>query len=160
MRVADQSAQALEVLDGVAQAIDVVEPQPLQLAFRDQPSDQAMDRLEGAGVLDAQPRQRIDVEKAPVVDVAGSKPPVAELIVLAFEQMGSKALPLRDPDRLDLFQPSRAISAAQRSLNRPEAALLAVGASRPLITGGSASKAAGALSSAPASLEAVRGFSP
>ena len=87
MRVADQPAQALEILDGIAQAVDVVEPQPLQLALRDQPFDQPMDRLEGAGVLDAQARQRIDVEKAPVVDVAGSKPPVAELVVLAFEQM-------------------------------------------------------------------------
>src|SRR4029450_10437739 len=46
-----------------------------------------MDRLEGAGVLDAQAGQRIDVEEAPVVDVAGSKPPVAELVVLALEQM-------------------------------------------------------------------------
>ena len=46
-----------------------------------------MDRLEGAGVLDPQPGQRIDVEKAPVVDVTGSEPPVAELVVLALQQM-------------------------------------------------------------------------
>ena len=87
MRLADQPAQALEILNGIAQAVDMIEPQPLQLAFRDQPFDQPMDRLEGAGVLDAQARQRIDVEEAPVVDVAGSEPPVAELVVLAFEQM-------------------------------------------------------------------------
>src|SRR6185295_5587924 len=85
MRVADQPAQALEILYGIAQAIDMVEPQPVQLSLRNQPFDQPMDRLEGAGVLDAQAGQRIDVEEAPVVDVAGSKPPVAELVVLAFE---------------------------------------------------------------------------
>ena len=87
MRVADQPAQALKILDGIAQAIDVVEPQPLQLSFRDQPFDQPMNRLEGACVLDAQARQRIDVEEAPVVDVAGSKPPMTKLVMLAFEQV-------------------------------------------------------------------------
>src|SRR5215213_6787461 len=85
--IADQPAQPLEILNGIAQAIDVVEPQPVKLSFRNQPFDQAMDRLEGAGVLDAQARQRIDVEEAPVVDVAGSEPPMAELVMLAFEQM-------------------------------------------------------------------------
>ena len=87
LRSADQAAQALKILHGIAQAVDVVEPQSLQLAFGDQPPDQAMRRLERAGILDAQPRQRIDVEKAAVVDVAGSQPPVTELVVLAFEQM-------------------------------------------------------------------------
>jgi len=46
-----------------------------------------MNRLEGAGVLDPQPRQRIDVEEAPVIDVAGGEPPVAEPVVLALQQM-------------------------------------------------------------------------
>ena len=48
--------------------------------------DQAMHGVEGAGVLDPQSGQRVDVEKAPVVDVAGGEPPVAELVVLAFQQ--------------------------------------------------------------------------
>ena len=87
LRPADQAAQALKILRGVAQAVDVVEPQALQLSFGDQPPDQAMGRLESAGILDAQSRQRVDVEKAAVIDVAGSKPPVAELVMLAFEQM-------------------------------------------------------------------------
>ena len=34
--VADQAAQPLEILRGIAQAVDVIEPQALQLAFRDQ----------------------------------------------------------------------------------------------------------------------------
>jgi hypothetical protein len=65
----------------------MIEPQAPKLSFRYQLFDHPMDRLEGAGVLDAQARQRIDVEEAPVVDVAGSEPPMTELVVLAFEQM-------------------------------------------------------------------------
>ena len=87
LRLADQPAQALKILRGIAQAVDVVEPQALQLALRDQLFDQGMDGVERAGILDAQPRQRVDVEEAAVVDVAGSEPPVAEPVVLAFEQM-------------------------------------------------------------------------
>ena len=86
-RVADQAAQALKILRGVAQAVDVVEPQSLQLSVRDQLLDQTMDGREGAGILHAQAGQRIDVEETAIIDVAGGKPPMAELVVLAFEQM-------------------------------------------------------------------------
>ena len=68
------------------------------MSFRDQSLDQPMDGVEGAGVLDAQSGQRIDVEEAPVVDVAGSKPPMAELVVLAFQQMMQRQC-LRRPVR-------------------------------------------------------------
>ncbi len=60
---------------------------PCSFTFCDQFSDQAMNGVERAGVLDPQSRQRIDVEKAPVVDVAGGEPPVTEPVVLAFQQM-------------------------------------------------------------------------
>ena len=46
-----------------------------------------MDGGEGAGILDPQSRQRIDVEKAPVVDVAGSEPPMPEPVMLALQQV-------------------------------------------------------------------------
>ncbi len=85
--VPDQAAQALKILRGIAQAVDMIEPQALQLAFRDQLPDQTMDGIERAGILDPQSGKRIDVEKTPIVDVAGGKPPVAELVVLAFQQM-------------------------------------------------------------------------
>src|SRR6202043_3586179 len=61
--------------------------QALQFAFRDQLPDQAVDGLESAGILDPQSGQSIDVEKAPVVDVAGSQSPMPEPVVLALEQM-------------------------------------------------------------------------
>ncbi len=96
--IADQAAQALKILRGIAQAVDMIEPQPLQLAFRDQLFDQAMDGVESAGILDPQSGQRVDVEKAPVVDVAGGEPPMAELVVLAFQQMMQRQdLARRDP---------------------------------------------------------------
>ena len=108
LRVADQAAQALEILRGIAQAVDVIEPQALQLSVRDQSFDQAMDGIEGAGILDPQSGQRIDVEKAPIVDVAGSQPPMAELVVLALQQMMQRQR-LRRPVRAGAIgvQPAR-----------------------------------------------------
>ena len=140
LRLADQAAQALEILRGIAQAVDVVEPQPLQSSFRDQSLDQPMDGLERAGVLDAQARQRIDVEEAAIVDVAGSKPPVAELVVLALQQMmqrerrrsaiGARAIG-RQPARDDLG------AARDRLQLRLECGrFLAVGMAQSLIAGG------------------------
>ena len=46
-----------------------------------------MDGRERAGILDPQSRQRIDVEKPPIVDVAGGKPPMPEPVVLALQQV-------------------------------------------------------------------------
>src|SRR5258708_13761335 len=46
-----------------------------------------MDGFERAGIFDPKTDKRIDVEEAPIVDVARGKPPMAELIMLAFEQM-------------------------------------------------------------------------
>ena len=71
----------------IAQPVDVIEPQALQPAVRDQAADQPMDRLEGGGVLDAQAGQRIDVEEAPVVDLAAGEPPVGQPVVLALQQV-------------------------------------------------------------------------
>ena len=85
--VPDQAAQALEILRGIAQAIDMIEPQALQPVFGDQPPDQGVHGIEGGGILDAQSGQRVDVKKSPVVDVAGSQPPMAQFVVLAFQQM-------------------------------------------------------------------------
>src|SRR5262245_12562787 len=45
-----------------------------------------MNGIEGAAVLHAQPGQRVDVEKSPIVDLAAGKSPMRESIVLALEQ--------------------------------------------------------------------------
>ena len=52
------------------QAVDVIEPQALQFAFFDQLLDQAMDGLKSAGILDPQPRQRVDIEETAIIDIA------------------------------------------------------------------------------------------
>src|SRR5439155_20653766 len=77
----------LEILGGIAQAIDMVEPQPLQSSVRNQSPDQPVRGLKRAGLLDAKPRQRIDVEETAIIDVAGGEPPVTQLVVLALQQM-------------------------------------------------------------------------
>src|SRR5258708_9389868 len=79
LSVTNQAAQTLEILRGVAQAVDMVEPQPMQSSFRDQCPDQPMRGLERAGVLDAEACERIDIEESAVCDFAGSAPPAAEL---------------------------------------------------------------------------------
>ncbi|SRR6266550_3740300 len=71
----------------VTQPIDVVEAQSMQAAFGDEAADERMNRVEGAAVFDAQPGQRVDVEEAPIVDLAAGKPPMPEAIVLALEQV-------------------------------------------------------------------------
>ena len=52
--IPDQAAQALKILRRIAQTIDVIEPQAVQPAFRDQLFHQAMDGVERAGILDPQ----------------------------------------------------------------------------------------------------------
>lgn len=87
LRVAGEAAQPLEILRGIPQAVDVVEPQSLQLAVGDQLLDAGMDGVESAGVLDAQAGQRIDVEKAAIIDLARRETEVTELVVLTLEQI-------------------------------------------------------------------------
>src|SRR5438445_654989 len=52
--VTDQTPQPLKILCGVAQAVDVIEPQALQFSLGDQSSDQSMDGGKRAGILDPQ----------------------------------------------------------------------------------------------------------
>ena len=71
----------------IAQPVDVIESQALQPAVRDQAARRAVNGLERAGILDAQPGQRIDVEKSAVIDFAAGEPPVRQPVVLALQQM-------------------------------------------------------------------------
>ena len=52
------------------QAVDVIDPQALDLVFGDQPMHQRVHPLERLAILDAQSCQRVDVEEAAIVDVA------------------------------------------------------------------------------------------
>ena len=122
LRIADQPAQALKILRGIAQAVDVVEPKSLQSVFRYQGFHEGMDGVEGAGILDTQSRQRIDVEKASVVDVAGGEPPMAEPVVLAFEQVMQRER-LRCPIGAGTIGGGRCPSSTPTELSRERARL-------------------------------------
>ena len=70
----------------IAQAIDVIEAQPLQLALRDQTAHEAMDGGKCGGILHPQSSEAVDVEEAAVVDFAAREPPMSEAIILPLEQ--------------------------------------------------------------------------
>src|SRR5215470_9300257 len=71
----------------ITQSIDVVEAQSMQAALGDEAADEGMNCVEGAAVFDAQPGQSVNVEEAPIIDLAAGKPPMGEAIVLALEQV-------------------------------------------------------------------------
>ena len=79
--------QALKILGGIAQPVDVIEAQALKLPLGDQFPDQTMRGVKCSGVFDPQARERIDVEEATIIDVAGGKPPVTEPVMLAIEKV-------------------------------------------------------------------------
>ena len=85
-QLAHELLQAPGILRGVAQAVDMVEPQALQRVGRDQSCHQRVDRLERRGMLDAQAGEVVDVEKAPVVDRRERDAPIGETVMLPFEQ--------------------------------------------------------------------------
>ena len=81
----------------VTQSIDVVEAQPMQTAFGDEAADERMNRLEGTAVFDGQPGQRVDVEEAPIIDLAPGKPPMRKTIVLTLKQIMESDDGVRSP---------------------------------------------------------------
>ena len=87
LRLEDQPAQPHEVLRGILQPVDVIEPQALDLVLGDETLHQHMDAIESAAVFDAQPSQRVDVEEAAIVDLAGRETPIGEAVMLSLEQV-------------------------------------------------------------------------
>ena len=83
---AHKLVQPLRILAGVAQTVDMVEPQSLQLSGRDQSRDQRMDCSERGRIFDADSGEVVDIEKAPVIDRRKCDAPVCDPIVLALEQ--------------------------------------------------------------------------
>ena len=76
----------LGVLGGIAQTIDVVEPQTLQLIGGDQSRHQRMDGTKRRRILDPQAGEIVDVEEAPVVHRRESDAPICDAVMLTFEQ--------------------------------------------------------------------------
>src|ERR1700716_171274 len=86
-RVPNKATQTLEISRGVSKSVDVIDSQTLQSAFRDEFSYQAMNCRKGAGIFHPQSGQRIDVEETPIIDVAGSEPPMRDPVMLAFQEV-------------------------------------------------------------------------
>src|SRR5690242_1674402 len=82
--------QPLCVLCGIAQSVDVIESQSLQVAGCNQPRDQLMDRAECCRVFDANAREICDVEEPPVVHRGKRDAPICNSVVLAFEETMEK----------------------------------------------------------------------
>ncbi len=74
---ADRVAEAAEVAEGVAQAVDVVDAQALDAARADEVEDQRVRQLEDRRVVDPHADQVGDVEEAAVVDPRVRVAPVA-----------------------------------------------------------------------------------
>jgi hypothetical protein len=78
--------QAAEIALGVAQAVRVVDAQPVEHARLEPSDDQLVGVAEDGLVLHPQGGQRVDVEEAPVVELPAGRPPEGEAVVLALQQ--------------------------------------------------------------------------
>src|SRR3954470_24574435 len=118
----------------------MIEPQPFQLAFGDQPFNQSMDGFERGGILDPQSRERVDVKKAPVIDVARSEPPMGQSVMLAFEQvMQCQGLhgPIRTgPISLESLLDDLGAASDALQLSFEAGCLVAIGMAQSLVAGG------------------------
>src|SRR5580692_9476057 len=83
---ADEILQALKISCRIIEPVDVIEAQPLQLAVRDQVSDQTVDRRESIGILDTKPGKRADIEETPIVDLGRRQAPMGKPKMLALQQ--------------------------------------------------------------------------
>ena len=70
----------------IGEAVDVIDAQAVDVAGRMKPQRQRMDGIEHRIVVDADGRERRDVEEAPPVQLVGGRAPPREPVVLAFEQ--------------------------------------------------------------------------
>src|SRR5262249_34634973 len=71
----------------VARPCDGIEPQAVQAALGNKAANKPMNGVKSPAVFHAQSGQCVDVEEPPVVDLAASKSPMREPIVLALEQV-------------------------------------------------------------------------
>jgi hypothetical protein len=84
------AGQALQVGGRVGQAVDVVDPQPVDQAVGDQPQRGLVGQPEHLGVLLADPDQLVDGEEAAVVAVDRGAAPLHQLVVLLLEPVGAR----------------------------------------------------------------------
>ena len=71
----------------IAQAIDVIDAQASDPPSRDELPDFRVNGLEYGLILDPQPREIVDIEKAALIDLASSERPIGDAVSLAFEKV-------------------------------------------------------------------------
>ena len=83
---AGEGGEVVEVALGVAQAVGVVDPQPVDEALVEPPLDLDVGLGEDLGVLDAHGGEGVDGEEAAVVEVLVGRAPVDQLVVLLLQR--------------------------------------------------------------------------
>ena len=83
VRPAGELGEVVEVLRGIAQAVGVVDAQPVHELVGEPAPDLLVGPLEPLGLLDPDRREGVDREEASVVELGVAATPVDELVVLA-----------------------------------------------------------------------------
>ena len=78
--------QATEVVLRIAQPVRMVDTKPVEHAVAEPAQDERMGRREHPIVLRAEPHERVDVEEAPIAQLAAGRPPERQTVVLALEE--------------------------------------------------------------------------
>jgi hypothetical protein len=95
--------QALEVAGGIAEPIDVVDADAVDLASRVPAQDGAVDRLEHLGILDPHGRQPRHPEEPPVVEVGPGPAPRDQVVVLQRVHLARGTAARAERDRETVF---------------------------------------------------------
>ncbi len=81
-----RAAQAREIAGRIAQAVGMIDPKPVDEPALDPAQDEAVHVVEDRRILDSQPDQVVDVEEAPIAEVAESGTPRRQPVVLLGQQ--------------------------------------------------------------------------
>ena len=104
-QIAHVRLQARDVVDRIEQPVGMIDAEAGDLAFADQPQNQAVRGLEDLRIFHAHAGQLVHVEEAAVVDLVRRRPPVGQPIGLLVEQrvqpieaarIAGRAVPHRD----------------------------------------------------------------
>ena len=83
--------QAREIAGRITQSVGMVDPKPIDQPALDPVQDQAVHVVEDRRILDPQPDQVVDVEEAPIAEVAESGTPRRQPVVLFGQQRSSRS---------------------------------------------------------------------
>src|SRR5262245_57425552 len=82
--------QPLQVLERIMQAVDMIDAHAVQRTFSQPAQDKAVRVAKNLLIFHPQANQAVDVEEAPVAEVAPCGAPERQPVVLAFEHLMQK----------------------------------------------------------------------